>query len=226
MHISVSSMLYRLAVALVCGGLLGYEREWREHAAGLRTHTLVAVGACLIMITSAYGLADVLSFNNVAFDPSRIAAQIVSGIGFLGAGVIIFRKDRVTGLTTAASVWVSAGVGMAAGGGLFLLAVIATAAILLVQTVIRSFEVRHFSRYQEAVITFLMSHDPENLAAVQRVVAGSASAASSVEVEYGKGDRPDRVRVFLSKLAVKERDELMKRVSELDGVLSVRCRLR
>ena len=125
--ISTEELILRLIVATVLGGLVGVERERLERAAGLRTHALVGVGAALFMIVSAFGFADILGTPGVGLDPSRIAAQVVSGIGFLGAGTIIFQREIVRGLTTAASVWAVAAIGLAAGGGLWLAAILATA---------------------------------------------------------------------------------------------------
>lgn len=115
-----------LVVAFVLASLIGLERELRQKSAGLRTHTLVGVGAALFMLVSKYGFTDVIGAG-VVLDPSRVAAQIVSGIGFIGGGLIFVRRDAVSGLTTAASIWLTAAVGMAAGAGLPLLAVLATA---------------------------------------------------------------------------------------------------
>jgi putative Mg2+ transporter-C (MgtC) family protein len=117
--------LLRLALAGALGGLIGLERELREREAGLRTHLLVALGAALFTIVSAYG------FVSIRTDPTRIAAQIVTGIGFLGAGAIIRQGSSIRGLTTAATLWVVAAVGMAAGAGYYSAALIATAIVLL-----------------------------------------------------------------------------------------------
>lgn len=115
--------IFELLSAFVLSALIGTEREIRQKAAGLRTYTLVGVASALFMLVSKYGFTDVLSAYRVVLDPSRIAAQIVSGIGFIGGGVIFVRSDIVKGLTTAASVWLVAAVGMACGAGLPILAV-------------------------------------------------------------------------------------------------------
>jgi len=119
--------LGELGLAFVLSTLIGLEREWRQKSAGLRTHTLVGVGAALFMLVSKYGFADVLADEHTVLDPSRVAAQVVSGIGFIGGGLIFVRGDIVRGLTTAAIVWLTAAVGMACGAGLALLACAATA---------------------------------------------------------------------------------------------------
>jgi putative Mg2+ transporter-C (MgtC) family protein len=116
-----------LALAFVLSSLIGLERELRQKSAGLRTHTIVGVGAALIVLVSKYGFTDVLGSRVVVLDPSRVAAQIVSGIGFIGGGLIFVHRDSVRGLTTAAVVWLTAAVGMAIGAGLPILAVLGTA---------------------------------------------------------------------------------------------------
>jgi putative Mg2+ transporter-C (MgtC) family protein len=115
-----------LGLALVLSAAIGLEREVRQKNAGLRTHTLVGVGAALFMLISKYGFTDVLQPGVVVLDPSRVAAQIVTGVGFLGAGLIFVRRDSVRGLTTAASIWVTAAIGSAAGAGLPVLAALGT----------------------------------------------------------------------------------------------------
>jgi putative Mg2+ transporter-C (MgtC) family protein len=119
------SQIGALALALVLSATIGLEREARQKSAGLRTHTLVGFAAALVMLVSKYGFTDVLR-PGVTLDPSRVAAQIVSGIGFIGGGLIFVRGDAVRGLTTAAVVWLTAAVGMAAGAGLPVLALAVT----------------------------------------------------------------------------------------------------
>jgi len=125
--------LFRLALAAVLGGAIGFEREYREREAGLRTHLLVCVGSALFTIISAYGFHDFLTSGDqvVRADPTRIAAQIVTGIGFLGAGAIIRQGLSIRGLTTAATLWVAAAIGMAAGAGYYPGAIIGTVITLI-----------------------------------------------------------------------------------------------
>ena len=120
--------LEELTLAFVLSALVGIEREVRQKSAGLRTHTLVGVSAALIMLVSKYGFMDILANGRVVLDPSRVAAQVVSGIGFIGGGVIFMRRDVVRGLTTAASIWLTAALGMACGAGLPVLAAATTLA--------------------------------------------------------------------------------------------------
>jgi putative Mg2+ transporter-C (MgtC) family protein len=132
-ELSLGELVLRVALAAVLGGAIGAERELRERGAGLRTHLLVAVGSALFTLVSAYGFSD-FEFSTregVVFDPTRIAAQIVTGIGFLGAGAIIRQGLSIRGLTTAATLWIVAAIGLAAGAGYYSAAVVTTAVVLL-----------------------------------------------------------------------------------------------
>ena len=133
---TTNELLIRLLLATLAGLLIGIERQTRSKSAGLRTHAIVSLGAALMMIVSQYGFAAVLGNANVNLDPSRIAAQIVSGISFLGAGMIIVRSpdfNVIGGLTTAAGIWTTAGVGMAIGAGLYEVGFAATFIIVVLQ---------------------------------------------------------------------------------------------
>ena len=122
----------RLFVAAMLGGVIGLEREYRAKEAGFRTHFLVALGSGLFMILSQFGFNDVLGhYEQVSLDPSRIASQVVTGIGFIGAGTIIFQKHVVRGLTTAAGLWVTSAIGMTAGAGMYVLSIATTVLVLL-----------------------------------------------------------------------------------------------
>ncbi len=124
------TFIIRLLLATIFGALIGLEREYHAKEAGVRTHLLVALGSCLFMILSIYGFDAFLDHDNVSFDPSRIASQVVTGIGFIGAGTIILHKQAVRGLTTAAGVWVTAAIGLACGNGMYILAGVTTVTVL------------------------------------------------------------------------------------------------
>ena len=125
--------LISILIAVVLGFAIGFERKLRFKEAGIRTHTIVCVGSALIMVVSKYGFGD-----SPDYDASRVAAQIVSGIGFLGAGIILYRKHEIRGLTTAAGVWATAGVGMAAGAELYIVAAGAAVIIIAVQCLLHA----------------------------------------------------------------------------------------
>lgn len=129
----ISEVTIRLVVALLLGGIIGVEREFRAKDAGFRTHFLVSVGSALFCVVSQYGFGEELK------DASRVAAQVVSGIGFLGAGTIIFQKNVIRGLTTAAGLWVTAAIGLACGTGMLLIAAVSTALVLIGLEVINEF---------------------------------------------------------------------------------------
>lgn len=132
--------LLKLVISGLCGAVIGYERKNRLKEAGIRTHMLVALGSALIMIISKYGFDDVLRVGGYSLDPARIASQIVSGIGFLGAGMIFIKNQSINGLTTAAGIWATAGIGMAIGAGLYPAGIFATVLVFLVQVALhRSF---------------------------------------------------------------------------------------
>lgn len=125
--------LLRVLVAALCGMAVGYERAIQRKSAGIRTHIVVAIAAALFMIISKYGFFDILHSEGIDLDPSRIAAQIVSGISFLGAGAILVRKEQISGLTTAAGIWATAAIGTAIGAGMYFVGVSLTFFIVLVQ---------------------------------------------------------------------------------------------
>ena len=146
--------IFRLLTATVLGAVIGFEREYHAKEAGIRTHLLVALGACLFMILSVYGFDFMLERDHVSFDPSRIASQVVTGIGFIGAGTIILQKQMVRGLTTAAGLWVTAAIGLACGNGMFIIAAVTTVIVLVSLGLINVY-LPYFSQ-KERHITFLV----------------------------------------------------------------------
>lgn len=146
--------LARLFLAGLCGAFIGYERANRRKEAGIRTHLVVSMGAALFMIVSKYGFADMIDLHGVALDPSRVAAQIVTGVGFLGAGMIFVRGQNISGLTTAAGIWATAGIGMAVGAGLYLLGILGTALIFIIQIFLH----RHFTWLRAPSMEHLCLH--------------------------------------------------------------------
>lgn len=133
--------IFRIIIAGICGILIGYERKNRAKEAGLRTHCIVACASALMMIISKYAFFDLIEGNlypgaDIRLDPSRMAQGIVTGIGFLGAGMIFVRKNTIKGLTTAAGIWATSGIGMAIGSGMYIVGIFSTALLLLIQFVL------------------------------------------------------------------------------------------
>jgi putative Mg2+ transporter-C (MgtC) family protein len=209
-------VLLRLFVAAGLGGAIGLERELRESQAGLRTHLVVSVGAALFTLVSAYGFSN---FDGKV-DPTRIAAQIVSGIGFLGAGAIIRQGLSVRGLTTAASLWLVAAIGMAAGAGYWDGALIATLGALLTLGPLRVVAFRVVSRYR-----------PQHDRLLVEVPAGGSPVPiiEAIERQGGRvvsldvAQEGDRRSVGIDvELAVGSAPAVVAGVAEIDGVLEVR----
>jgi putative Mg2+ transporter-C (MgtC) family protein len=147
----------RMILAAVLGGLIGIEREWSNHAAGFRTHILVCLGSATIMLLSIYGFSPFVNEANVQMDPARLAAQVISGIGFLGAGAILRNGNMIKGLTTAASVWVVAAIGLSAGAGFYMGALLCTFLVLISLYLLNLCEERFFRnrRYHELDIQII-----------------------------------------------------------------------
>lgn len=145
-------MAGRLLLALVLGGLIGFERERNSSAAGFRTHILVCLGSALIMLLSAYGFPEFAGEPNVRMDPARLAAQVISGIGFLGAGTILRNGLSITGLTTAASLWVVAAIGLASGAGFYFAAILTTVMVLMSLWILSAVEKKFFRSKREYLL--------------------------------------------------------------------------
>jgi len=211
-----SEVLLRLFVAGALGGAIGLERELRERQAGLRTHLVVSVGAALFTLVSAYGFD---SFGSKV-DPTRIAAQIVSGIGFLGAGAIIRQGLSVRGLTTAASLWLVAAIGMAAGAGYWDGALIATVGALLTLGPLRVAAFRVLSRYRP-VHDRLLVEIPAGGSPVPIIEAIERQAGRVVSLDVAQeGDR--RSVAVDVEVAAGSAPAVVAGVAEIDGVLEVR----
>lgn len=214
-------LLVRLLVAAILGSIVGAERERLTWAAGLRTHMLVCVGACLFMIVSAFGFSDILSTPNVILDPSRVAAQVVSGIGFLGAGSILLRGEMVRGLTTAASIWAVAAIGLAVGGGLYVEAVAATIVILIILAGIKPLE----DRFQKRHIAheFLVETDADGitLPALEEALGWRARRITRYVALPGDGAGQGdgrRIALTLSRLSPREVPEVERALRSVPGV--------
>jgi putative Mg2+ transporter-C (MgtC) family protein len=215
-------VLLRLSVAAALGGAIGMERELRERQAGLRTHLVVCVGSALFTLVSAYGFREFLVHGGslVRTDPTRIAAQIVSGIGFLGAGAIIRQGLSVRGLTTAATLWLVAAIGMASGAGYYDAAVIATLGALITLGPLRIVAFRVTQRYRPHVERLLVEVPAGGSPAPVIEVAELAGAkVISMEVAH-EGDRRS-IAVDLE-LNGTSAPDIVARVADIDGVLEVR----
>ena len=213
--------LARLLLAAGLGGAIGFERELRDREAGFRTHILVCVGAALFTIVSAYGFRGFLTSGDqvVRADPTRIAAQIVTGIGFLGAGAIIRQGLSVRGLTTAATLWVVAAIGIAAGAGYYSGAVIATALTLLALWPFRILAYRAVERLRPEEQRLLVELSPEtSVAELVGAIERERAAVQTIDVQ----DELDRRVVTVTLDTPSQR--LVAAVSDLEYVKGVHWR--
>ena len=212
--------LGELGLALILSSLIGFEREFRMKSAGLRTHALVGVAAALIMLVSKYGFSDVIVKYAIVLDPSRVAAQIVSGIGFIGGGLIFVQRDIVRGLTTAAVIWLTAAVGMACGGGLPLLAVFVTALHFLVIYGFAPLERRLLSQHAE-----LLLHYVPGKGAIQEIVqicTGRGFVIQGLTVRTDPAAEGERQAIQLQVRGRRDVNALLLAIGDVKGVVSVR----
>jgi putative Mg2+ transporter-C (MgtC) family protein len=211
----------RLAVSAVLGSLIGIDRERLVWAAGLRTHMLVCVGACLAMIVSAYGFNDVLISEKVVLDPSRVAAQVVSGVGFLGAGSIILRNEVVKGLTTAASLWTVAGVGLAVGCGLYVPAVAGTAIILIILAGLKPIEDRLRPKRHSAEIALTAPRGLMSVGLLEEALGRHAASVTQLVVRPSDDAARDEVSIVLGKVPPRVVDEAVAALARAPGLSEV-----
>ena len=208
-------LILRLATALVLGGLIGLERERQERAAGLRTVTMVSLGSCLFTLIGAYGFG-----GPTRVDPTRIAAQVVTGIGFLGAGTIFLRNDLVRGLTTAATIWATAAIGMAAAAGAYFLALFTTLLVLFVLTVLKPMEKRFFKRPDGASVALVLPRREDSLALVQKALGSFGGLCQSIHFEEMGEDR-DRLEFDVEIPRGSAINDLLKVLRSIEGASEV-----
>ncbi len=213
MAIGWIELILQLAMATLFGGLVGYQREKAEKPAGLRTHILVCLGAALIMQVSVYPFQGV---ENA--DPARIAAGVVIGIGFLGAGTIIRQGSAVRGLTTAASVWVIAGVGLAIGIGFYIPAVTTTVLIIAVLAILKQIDIRISGDLK--TISLVSKDKPGQLGKIGAVLGELNVNIKSIELERGEETGICGIRLVVDTRSNVTPDTIVDKLSELEGISS------
>jgi putative Mg2+ transporter-C (MgtC) family protein len=214
-------ILGRLLLAALLGSAVGFERERLVWAAGMRTHMLVCVGSCLIVIVSAFGFSDILGTPNVALDPSRMAAQVVSGIGFLGAGTIMLRGEMVKGLTTAAGLWAVAAIGLAAGTGLYVAAIATTVIVLLILAGMKPLEKRYRERTQTRTLTITARRGAITIEHLRAMSGSFASRLVQFVAQPTEEDGIDTIDVSYVHIPEKSFDEIVAALRAREGVTSV-----
>ncbi|KQQ29237.1 methyltransferase [Methylobacterium sp. Leaf123] len=217
-----AEMVARLVLAGALGSVVGFERERLLWAAGLRTHMLVCVGACLFMIVSAFGFSDVLGQKNVTLDPSRIAAQVVSGIGFLGAGTILLRGEVVKGLTTAASLWAVAAIGLAVGGGLYVAGIAATILVVGILAGVKPIEESWRDRMQTNTLHLTVKAGSLSIDTLQDATGERASRVRQFMVRPGGEEGLEEVTIAFVRLSQTSVAAIAERLRQNPAVVSVR----
>jgi putative Mg2+ transporter-C (MgtC) family protein len=184
-----TEMLIRLALAALFGASVGLERERKERAAGLRTHMMVCIGSALAMLVSTYGFNDVMGVKDISLDPSRVAAQVISGIGFIGGGTILFlRQNIVKGLTTASGLWTVAAIGLAAGGGMYLAAFFTTVFAIIILWMLHPVERRFSRRFQRKGLCFTVSDKNKSAEIVDKILHKDELEILSCNVDKHESD--------------------------------------
>lgn len=216
-----SEMILRLFVAAILGGLIGFERERLNWTAGLRTHMLVCLGASLIMIVSQYAFHQVVHEGLITLDPSRVAAQVVSGIGFLGAGTILFQKNVIRGLTTAASLWAVAAVGLAIGGGLYLAGICTSLLILLILAGLKPIEKRFLKKNQAIGLRFSSKAGLLPIALLDEILAQLNLISGSASLHIEKVGEKEVFLLLFKGMPRANYMEAMEKLRTLKGIENI-----
>ena len=212
-EVTTVSSIFKLCLSLLLGCCVGFERKRKGQIAGVRTFALISMGATLAMLLSIYVPQEYMGLKNG--DPGRIAAQVVTGIGFLGAGAIIQMKGSVRGLTTAAGIWMIAAIGMAVGVGMYMLAIVATALILVVLVLIERWEHRLSAGVESRIIRLKLSEIAEDIDGYREVLNRHHVHLTNVYVEYDYEAHVTRLNLVV---LVSERTNYMALFAELRGV--------
>lgn len=213
------TMVIRILVILVLSGLIGFEREVKNHSAGFRTHILVGIGSCLMMLLSLYGFESFRDGDFIRFDPARIPSYVISGIGFLGAGTIIVYGGTIRGLTTAASIWAVAGLGLVVGIGMYGIAIFTTIIILLSLTFLNNLEKLFVPRRTTRTIE-VVGDQQLALSSVIEIVESMAFVVEDIEIEKTSRDLR-HFYIRLKRQSSFERGALFAELSRLEDVKQV-----
>lgn len=215
MHITDYEIAFRMLLACIFGGIVGYERERNDSPAGFRTHILVSLGSALIMILSMYGFSNFVTVNK---DPARLAAQVVSGIGFLGAGTILRDKTSIRGLTTAASLWVVSAIGLAAGAGFYFSSVLATLLVFL--TLERTIETYFFRNSQ--LLKVVTVNGTCRVKEINRIIVSHSIYPQNISMKLLKEEDGKTTIEYILRTPFRDinMELLIDDINEVDGIYS------
>lgn len=219
-------IIIRLLLATVLSGLIGIERESKQQPAGLRTHVLVGTGSCLMMILSVTGFDLFLQMDHdeIRFDPGRIPSYVISGIGFLGAGTIIVQRGSVKGLTTAASIWVAAGIGLVVGIDMYFVAILTTVIVLVTLHLLEKIERKYLSMYSHKSVIVIAEDGAGNFAAISKIFEESNLEVLAFEIENEEVYTEKNASKYIFKINggnVQRETELVKKLWNLKAVYKV-----
>ncbi len=209
----VTVYLPKILLAIICGSLIGLERELKEKPAGIKTYMLICTGATLFTIISI-AFTDLYTYSN---EPSRVAAQIITGVGFIGAGTIMFAKGHVRGLTSAAAIWMSAAIGMAIGIGMHMFAIIVTSIIILSLVILGRLEGRLGLKGKRTTVMVLELSDPTDLKKVRTLVSRSRGSCNVIGLE--RKEKLSKIKISCH-LTVKEMNRFQAAIQQLGGDLA------
>ncbi len=219
-EMNITGVAFRMFLAMICGGIIGLEREFKRRPAGFRTHILISLGACTAILTNLY-LYQVMHYFT---DISRLGAQVIAGIGFIGAGtIIVTRRQRVKGLTTAAGLWTSAVIGLSCGAGYVELTMFATAMVLLAELVLIKIEYK-FARKVNDVNLFIEYGHSISIEKIIGIVKSLKISMNSLEINriMGENDTHHYCAVLSVQVSKKKLDgELIRGINRLEDVISI-----
>lgn len=208
-------MSIRIFIAAVLCGVIGFEREINKHPAGFRTHLLVGVGSCLMMLMSLYGFEEYINQNeNIRFDPARIPSYVISGIGFLGAGTILVKNATIRGLTTAASIWVVAGIGLIVGVGMYAPAVLTTVVVLLSLIFLNKFEEAIIKKTKSHIV-HLIANEDFYFSKVVNMLEEQNIPLKQISIKSIDNKNEDRLIQFSLELEFKNQEQKLKFLDDL-----------
>jgi len=218
--ISTYAIIERTVLAAILGGIIGWERDLRNKQAGVKTHLLVSVGSALIMILSIYGFNEMIDHRNARFDPARLAHGVISGIGFLGAGVIMRKSNRVSGITTAATLWVVASIGLCVGAGFYVPALVGTVIILINAFVLRWIESKLLSSAKTITIHITVKDGISTLKEISNFFKESKAVIKHIYLLDTKELNNNLVNITF-RLKLKDQNNLIGLLGHLSGIQGV-----
>ncbi len=211
--------LIRIIIACLCGACVGFERSRRFKDAGVRTHVVVALGSALIMIVSKYGFQDIPALEMMKVDASRVASNIVTGVGFLGAGVIFFKGDSIKGLTTAAGIWTTAGIGMALGSGMYFMGIM-TAVIMVVTQFFLHRVLKSVDSYTTSLLSVTLENKPGAVTEFKQQLDENNLAIQTCKIKKSKEENVISLKVAVRVPYDMEFDQMISAVEQNDKIIS------